>query len=267
MTILGSAAPARLEGCHAFVTGGGRGIGRAIAQGLICEGAHVTVTSRTRAELDEVVQFALARGGVAKGIVVDALDGQAIKRSVREAGDHFGRLDILVNNVGGVSVDDMAKLAPLTHDDQAFESNLFLNLTATYYATVAALPYMVKGNFGRVINIGSGYAKRAGGPMVYVTAKHGIVGLTKALAVQVPTSITVNCVCPGWINTGLLNWSRIGAATGTDPADAKRAAEAECVQNRILEADELVPMLVLLATDESNGITGQVISIDGGYKL
>lgn len=257
----------RLAGRHAIVTGGGRGIGRSIALGLAAEGADVTVTSRTGSELDEVVDAVVSRGSRGHRVVVDAMDGPAIKRSIEDAHSHFGRLDILVNNVGGVVVDDIAHLAMATHDDATFESNIFLNLTSAYYATRAGLPHMIDAGFGRIINIGSGYAKRGGGVLAYATAKHGIVGFTRTLAGQVPTSITVNCLCPGWTNTALVDWDFIGAANGVDAATARAAAEAECIQDRILEPDELAPMAVLLASSESFGITGQVISVDGGYKV
>lgn len=257
----------RLDGRHAIVTGGGRGIGRSIALGLAAEGADVTVTSRTRVELDEVVDAVGSRGGRGHGIVVDAMNGPMIRQSIEDAYDHFGRLDILVNNVGGVVVDDITQLMIETHDDAIFEANIFLNLSSAYYATRAALPHLIDGGFGRIINIGSGYAKRGGGLLAYATAKHGIVGFTRTLAGQVPTSITVNCLCPGWTNTALVDWDFIGAANGIEAAAARANAEAECIQDRILEPDELAPMAVLLASSESFGITGQVISVDGGYKV
>ena len=155
----------------------------------------------------------------------------------------------------------------LTHDDALFERNLFLNLTSAYYATRVALPQMVSQDFGRVIFIGSGYAKVGGGGIAYTAAKHGLVGLTRALAYQVPIGITVNTLCPGWTNTKLVDWEAIGRARGVDAATAKGFAEAENVQKRILEPDELGPMAVLLASEEAKGITGQVISVDGGYRV
>ena len=121
---------------------------------------------------------------------------------------------------------------------------------------------MVEGGYGRVISIGSGYATHGGGTISYSAAKHGLVGFTRALAYQVPPGITVNCLCPGWTNTAMLDWA------GRDAAAAARAkAEAQTVQGRVLEPDELAPMATLLASPEAAGITGQVISVDGGYKV
>lgn len=171
---------ARLHGRVAVVTGGGRGIGRAIALGLAAEGARVAVIARTASQLDAVVAEAAERGGGGLALVADCMDGPALKAAVAER-------------------------------------NVFLNLTTAYYATRAALPLMVEGGYGRVLNIGSGYATHGGGTIGYSAGKHGLVGFTRALAYQVPKEATVNCLCLGWTNTSL--------------------------------------------------ITGQVISVDGGYKV
>jgi NAD(P)-dependent dehydrogenase (short-subunit alcohol dehydrogenase family) len=260
----------RLEGRYAWITGGGRGIGRAIALEMAREGAAVAVSSRTRAELDTVVREieALERRGLA--VVADAMSLEQTAAAARAILDAFGRLDILVNNAGGVVVGQagFAGLAPIGHDDQAFLDNIGLNLISAFRATNAVLAQMRDHGFGRIINIGSGYAKRSGGGLAYTAAKHGIVGYTRALAAQVaPFGITVNCLCPGWTNTKLVDWSLLGAMWGADAAGAHAIAARETLQNRVLEPEELGPMAALLASDESAGITGQVISVDGGYKV
>lgn len=252
----------RLRDRVAIVTGGGRGIGRAIALGLAAEGATVVVISRSEDELNAVVADAEELGGGGLALVVDCMDGQALKRAVGEAHERLGRLDILFNNVGGL-VGEAEKLVALDHDDELFERNIFLNLTSAYYATRAALPHMVDGGYGRVVSIGSGYAKHGGGMISYSAAKHGLVGFTRALAYQVPAEITVNCLCPGWTDTALLDWG--GARDGLASATVK--TEAQTVQGRVLAPAELAPMATLLASPEGAGITGQVISVDGGYKV
>jgi NAD(P)-dependent dehydrogenase (short-subunit alcohol dehydrogenase family) len=251
----------RLDDRVAIVTGGGRGIGRAIALGLAAEGATVAVISRSQDQLDAVVAEARELGGDGLALVVDCMDGEALKRAVEDVYRQLGRIDVLFNNVGGL-VGEVEKLAVLDHDDQLFEQNLFLSLTTAYYASRAALPHMVEGGYGRVVNIGSGYATHGGGTIAYSAAKHGLVGLTRALAWQLPAGVTANCLCPGWTDTALLNW---GGSDGAAAAEAKAAVQT--VQGRVLAPGELVPMAVLLASPDGAGITGQVISVDGGYKV
>jgi NAD(P)-dependent dehydrogenase (short-subunit alcohol dehydrogenase family) len=255
----------RLDGRVAVVTGGGRGIGRAIAARYADEGATVVVSSRTRHELDEVVAYAESVGSAAHAVVADAMDRVDARRPVREAVERFGRIDILVNNVGGTvgrSHD------PFTGDDESFESTIVLCLTSAWWTTNEALPAMREQRWGRVINIGSGASKSSGSSLAYVTAKHGLVGFTRQLAASTgELGITVNCLCPGWTNTSLIDWERIGRVRGVSADVARAQAERESAQNRILEPDELAGMAALLASDEGRGITGQVLSVDGGYKI
>ena len=256
----------KLEGRVALVTGSGRGIGRAIALAYAREGAQVGLTSRSRSELDAVKSEIEAAGGQSFAVTADLLDGQAIKRMVLDVIAHFGRLDILVNNGGGI-VASGAAAHPLTHDDVAFEKTIFLNLTSTYYAIRVALPQMVQQNYGRVIFIGSGWAKRGGGPLAYTAAKHAVIGMTRTLAYQVPSTITVNTLSPGWTRTSLVDFDRIAAARGIDRKAAEASIAGDHVQKRILEPEELAPMAVLLASEEAKGITGQEISVDGGFRV
>ncbi len=257
----------KLSGRVALVTGSGRGIGRSIALAYVREGAKVALTSRTRSEIDAVAEEVRALGGTAFAITADLLDGPGIKDMVGEVIAHYGQLDILYNNGGGLHGDLADLMSALNHDDVAFEKNIFLNLTSAYYATRAALPQMVKQDYGRIIFQGSGYAKRGGGTIAYSAAKHGLIGLARAMAYQVPTTITVNTICPGWTNTSLADWDKLGKALNIPAATFKALAESENVQKRILEPDELGPMAVLIASEESAGITGQVLSVDGGYRV
>ena len=184
-----------LDGLVAVVTGAGRGIGRAIALAMAGEGAAVVVSSRTRSELNTVVKEIGNLGSSGLAVEADAMVRDRAKDPVRRAVSHFGRIDILVNNVGGGVLGDQGAF---THDDDTFEASLILNLTSAYWTTREALPHMRDQAFGRVLTIGSGYAKRSGGAVAYTTAKHGLIGFTRALAAQVADyGITVNCLCPG----------------------------------------------------------------------
>jgi NAD(P)-dependent dehydrogenase (short-subunit alcohol dehydrogenase family) len=256
----------QLLGRVAVITGGGRGIGRALALRFASEGATVVVSSRTAADLETVLDQVSADGGQ-KGlaVVADASDRADARRPVSEAHERFGRVDILVNNVGG-SVGRHHD--PFTGDDESFEGTLTLNLTSAWWTTRAALPIMRDQHHGRVINIGSGAAKRAAGSVGYTTAKHALVGLTRQLAVATAEhGITVNCLCPGWTNTSLLDFERIAARNGTTVEEAMAVAERDNAQHRVLEPEELAGMATLLASDEGADITGQVISVDGGYRI
>ena len=260
-----------LSGKTAFVTGGGRGIGKAIALAYARAGADVAVSSRTRNELDAVVSEIEALGCKGLPVVADAMSYEDAVAAVKQVVDHFGALHILFNNAGGVAMPESADgLGAATHEDQAFVDNIMLNMVSVQRMSREALPHMLKQGYGRIINIGSGYAKRGGGLLAYTAAKHGVVGLTRAMATEIATQnqgVTINCLCPGWTNTSLLDWEVLGAAWGVDAATAEARAAADCVQNRIIEPEELGPMAVLLASEEAAAITGQVISVDGGFKI
>src|SRR5439155_1789376 len=238
-----------LDGRVAVVTGAGRGIGRAIALRYAAEGATIVVSARTAADVEAVV----ADAGNGLAVVADALDADGAREPVRAALKELGRVDILVNNVGGNAG---GNLDPFAADDEAFLRTLTLNLTSAWWTSTAVLPSMREREFGRIINIGSGASKRAAASVAYTTAKHGLVGFTRQLAAATARhGITVNCLCPGWTNTSALDRA---------PEGALARAETENLQRRILEPEELGGMATLLAGPDGAGITGQVISVDGG---
>jgi NAD(P)-dependent dehydrogenase (short-subunit alcohol dehydrogenase family) len=256
----------QLGGQVAVITGGGRGIGRAIAQRFAREGATVVISARTKSEL-EAVLTGIAAEGCPPGhlVVADAMDRDDARRPVREALELFGRVDVLVNNVGGSRGNTVD---PFTMTDEAFEDTLTFILTSSWWTTSAALPAMRDAGHGRIISIGSGAAKVTGGTVPYTAAKHGVVGFTKELArACAPFGINVNCLCPGFTNTSMIDFGRIGALEGISAAEAEAKYAAQSLQNRVLEPEELAGMAVLLAGPDGGGITGQVISVDGGYKV
>jgi len=255
----------QLDGRVAVITGGGRGIGHAIALRYATEGATVVVSSRTGSDLDATLAEAGLGGDRGLAVVADATDRHDARRPVTEAIERFGRVDILVDNVGGTIGGNPD---PFAGNDDAFEQTLILNLTSAWWTTSAALPGMRERGFGRIISIGSGAAKHTGGSLPYTTAKHGLVGFTKQLAAAAaPHGINVNLLCPGWTRTSLLDFERIAKAKGTTATEEEERASAESLQHRVLEADELAGMATLLAGHDGRGITGQVISVDGGYKV
>lgn len=259
----------RLERRVAWVTGGGRGIGRAIALALAADGAVVAVSSRTEAELQAVAGEIDRLGGRALAVPADAMSLADTVAAEKRIAAELGGVDILVNNAGGgTGVANADEMSPEERDAALFAANVDLNLLSAYRASRAVLGGMAERGFGRIINIGSGYAKRSGGGLAYTAAKHGLIGLTRAMAAEVAKQgVTVNCLCPGWTNTQLVDLDAMARARGTDVASVRSAIEAENLQNRILEPEELGPMAALLAAPESAGITGQVISVDGGYKV
>ena len=254
-----------LDGLVAVVTGGGRGIGAAIALRYAAEGATVVVSSRTAADLEATLTAAGLGADRGLAVVADATDRLDAKRPVHAAVERFGRVDVLVNNVGGSVGGDPD---PFGGNDDAFEQTLALNLTSAYWTTSAALPGMRERGFGRIVNIGSGASRHTGSTAGYTAAKHGLIGFTKEIAkAGAPHGINANVLCPGWTRTSLVDFERIAARRSTTAADEEARAAAESLQNRVLDAEELTGMAVLLAGPDGRGITGQVIAVDGGYKV
>lgn len=254
----------QLDGRVAVITGGGRGIGEAIALRYAAEGATIVISSRTASDLDNTLETAGLGSDRGLAVVADASDRVDARRPVVEAIERFGRVDILVNNVGGT----VGQNDPFLANDDAFEATLVLNLVSAWWTTSAALPGMRDQGFGRIISIGSGASKNTGASLPYTTAKHGLVGFTKELAKSVaPFGINANLLCPGWTRTSLLDFERIATARGTTVEIEEARSAAESLQNRVLDASELTGMATLLAGDDGRGITGQVISVDGGYKV
>src|SRR6478735_5400311 len=172
----------QLDNKVAVITGGGRGIGQAIALRYAAEGATVVISSRTQADLDATIAEAGLGSDRALAVVADAMDREDARRPVREAIDRFGRIDILVNNVGGTVG---GKPDPFDGDDTTFEQTIVLSLTSAWWTTSAALPTMREHGSGRIISIGSGASTATGGSVPYTTAKHALVGFTKELAKSV----------------------------------------------------------------------------------
>lgn len=256
----------KLKGRVAVVTGGGRGIGRAISLALAGEGAKVVVSSRSTDELESVVADIEALGSEGLAVVADAMDRAAARLPVEQVLARFGRVDIVVPQVGGVA----GMHSCLEGGDEGFEATLLLNLTSAWWTISAAMPAMRAQGYGRIVTIGSTEALRAndGGPPAYVAAKHGLVGLTKQLAQDCgPSGITANCICPGWTNTAMVDFARTAEHMGITEAEARAYATDRAALGCIMEPEDIAAMALLLVSPEGARITGSIISVDAGYRL
>ncbi len=252
-----------LAGRRAVVTGAGRGIGRSIALALARAGADVAVTARTHADLEPLVAGIKAVGRHSLAISCDVTDAGQVQHMAKTLTAGLGGVDILVNNAGNAGSHKF-----LNHPDELWQRMLAVNLTSVYYVTKAFVPTLIEQRYGRIINIAS-IASRVGGSYIaaYTAAKHGVLGLTRALAVELmPYNITVNAICPGYVDTPMTDASitNITARTGMPVAQAREALEKTSPQRRLMEPEEIAAVAVFLAQDIAKGITGQAINIDGG---
>jgi 3-hydroxybutyrate dehydrogenase len=258
----------KLQNRVALITGGGRGIGRAIALAFAREGAQVIVAARTTAQVEKVANEISAQSDIAAlAIECDVSDLRSVERAFLKVKDQLGRgPDLLVNNAG------IAESAPLIKTtDELWDRHLAINLNGTFYCTRAALPEMLERGWGRVINIAS-IAGKTGAPYItaYSASKHGVLGLTRSVALEVAAKgVTVNAICPGYVDTEMTNRGieNIVTKTGLSADEAMESLKKMNPQNRIIEPDEVASLALLLASEEGRGINGQAINVDGGSVL
>lgn len=250
---------ARLSGRHALVTGGGRGIGRAVAVALSAAGATVTVLGRQKAALDEAV----AAGHAAGAIAADVTDPAAIDAGIKAAEAARGPFDILVANAGGVST------APFGKTDPAQFQKLFdLNVMGIVHATRAVLPGMVSRKFGRIVAVAS-TAGLKGYPYVtaYCTTKHAVVGLVRSLAVETAkTGVTVNAICPGYTDTDLVRESvaSVTAKTGKTSDEVIAQYVKDVPMARLIKPEEVAAAVLYLCSNDAGAVTGTAMTVAGG---
>lgn len=241
----------RFEGRVCLVTGGGRGIGRAIALGLAAEGGLVGVAARTRAQVEEVAAN-IGEGAVA--IEADVADYAACERAVGELEERFGRLSVLVNAAGISPVRQRAEL----HDVDAWRAMLDVNLTGAYLATRAAAPSLLEVG-GTVVNVAS-VAGLSGSPRIagYGASKAGLVQLTRTLAREwADRGVRVNAICPGYVETEM-------TAQLLAVEHLRQQVLAATPLGRLGTLEELVAPALFLASDEASYITGAALVVDGG---
>ncbi|MBI4832413.1 MAG: SDR family oxidoreductase [Candidatus Lindowbacteria bacterium] len=237
----------KLKDKIAIVTGGGRGIGRAIA--LLCaeHGAKIVITARTAEQVAGVVNEIRAAGGEAIGVPCDVSVEADAKEMVEQTVNRFGGADILVNNAG------ITMSAPLVaSDSEQWRRVIEINLLGTFYCSKAIAPILIEKGWGRIINMASRSGKM-GHPFLtaYVASKHGVVGFTKALSEELaPFRITVNAICPGVVETDMI-------------PDVIR----EQVGDKIIRPRQIADLALFLASDDSSAITGEAINIYGNTKL
>ena len=250
-----------LAGKTALVTGGGRGIGRAIAVRLAALGARVVVAGRTVAELEETAQSV---GGLA--LPMDAADRASVQAALVDLAARAGRIDVLVNNAG------VAESAPLDRTtDAMWDWMMAVNAGSAFALCRALIPPMVDAGWGRVINLASnagltGYAYSS----AYCASKHAVVGMTRAIALEIARSnVTINSVCPGWVNTRMADEAvqRIADKTGKGVEHARRSLEGMSPQRRMIEPDEVAHVVAMLCSNEARSIHGQSIPVDGGQVM
>jgi ketoreductase len=254
------------KGKTALVTGGGTGIGKAIALQLAKNGANVAIASRSQAHIQATAADFTGLGMSVLGLQMDVRKKQDIETAAEQLVSRWGPIHILVNNAGisGLSLID-------DPDDGKWYDIVDTNLNGLYLVTKAVLKRMPDHSGGRVINISS-VLGRFGVPgyAAYCTTKHGVIGFTRALALEVVSrGITVNTICPGWVDTEMaaLGINETAALQGITPQQFKSQAVAGVPIGRFLEPDEIAELVCYIASDAAKGITGQAINICGGQTM
>lgn len=257
---------AGLNGKVVVVTGGGRGIGRSIALAFGAEGSQVVVTGRTKARLEDVASEILRLGGKALSLTCDVTRKPEVEALKTQIESRLGTVQVVVNNAGMAPA-----VAFLDMEDRLWEEVFKVNLTGTYNCCRVFLPGMIASGWGRIINIASTVAKVAYSHIsAYSASKHAVLGLTRALALEMAkTGVTVNAICPGYVDTDLTldNAKSMAKKTGKPLEEILGLFKRTSPQNRLIDPAEVAETALMLASDPAGGITGQAINVDGGAVM
>ena len=244
-----------LKGKVALVTGAGRGIGRGIAEGLSAYGAKVVAASRTRSELDTLVEKISGGESDAMAVEMDVADLESVRRGVQAALDRFGQIDILVNNAGMNRREPFMKIS-----EEVYDQIMSVNLKGLFFLSQEVVKHMIPRRRGKIINIGSLTSGRAlGNVSVYASTKGAVGQLTKSQALELAQhNIQVNAICPGFVVTSL------GKSLWENPT-FREWAEKRLPAGRLATPEDMIGTAIFLASDASDYVTGQLIYVDGGY--
>jgi len=258
---MASTSGGRLSGKVAFVTGASRGIGEAISRRFGEEGARVVLAARDAAACERHAAQMRTRGQEALAVACDVTDRGSVARAVAAAVERFGRIDVVVNDAGAGGATPLDDPNP---DESRWDTILATNLTGAFRVIREASPHLSAG--GRILNMSSVLGRfGVAGHSAYAASKHGVIGLTRSLALELaPRQITVNAICPGWVETEM---ARAGFRRMGSEEEGRAKAAKMAPLGRVIDPEEIASLAVYLASDEARSVTGQAIVIDGGQVM